>query len=829
MAAANRHVNLRIQGMTCASCVSHVEKALRDVPGVSAATVNLATESASVDYDPDLATLEAMAASVQEAGYDVAPERAAFKVHGMTCAACVGHVERALKGVPGVTSAQVNLATEQASVEFLAAQTTFETMRDAVAEAGYGLQRMEQAEEDQDTLRKQREARELAQRASIGGLAAIFVLLTGFNVIPGLRGLSDQSRFMVMFAVTTPVLFWAGGRIYAAAWNAGRHGAVNMNTLIAVGTIAAYAYSVVGTFAPGFFERSGLEAEVYFDTALVIVALILTGRYLEARAKSQTSSAIKRLMGLRPNTARVVRDGQEVDVPVEQVRPGDVMVIKPGDSLPVDGDVVEGASAVDEAMLTGESMPVDKSPGHSVYAATINKTGSFTYRATAVGKETALARIVKLVQDAQGSKAPVQRLADLIASYFVPAVIGIASLSFLLWLLLGPAPAFTFALLVFVAVLIIACPCALGLATPTAIMVGTGRGAEEGILIRNAEALEIAHKIDVVILDKTGTLTQGKPRVTDVLTHRMPEQTLVRLAASAERRSEHPLAQAIVDHAREQGIDLPDPQEFTATPGHGVQAIVDRKTVLVGNQSLMREWSLSLNGLGDAASDLALAGKTPMFIAVDGEVQGVVAVADAIRPESKEAIDRLRGLGLEVAMITGDNRRTAEAVARQLGIDQVLAEVLPDRKAEEVERLQAQGKRVAMVGDGINDAPALAKADVGIAIGTGTDVAMETAQITLMSGDVRGVAKAIDLSRATMRTIRQNLFWAFAYNVALIPVAAGALYLLFDATGGVPRALEFAFGEEGFLNPVLAAAAMALSSVTVVTNSLRLGRKRITG
>ncbi len=746
-------------------------------------------------------------------------------IEGMTCAACVHHVEKALQGTPGVAAAHVNLATERAWVEYDPEIAGVEAMAQAVRGAGYDAHELTVA--DEDAARKEQEVRDLARKVVVAGAAGVLVLLGSLNVIPGLSGLADQTRFMVLFSVATPVQFWAGRQFYTAAWAAARHRTTNMNTLIAVGTSAAYLYSVAGTFAPRFFERGGLEAEVYYDTAIIIVALILLGRYLEARARTQTSSAIKKLMGLRPDVARVVRDGEERDVPANEVVRGDLLIVRPGERIPVDGVVTEGASAVDEAMLTGESLPAEKGPGGKVYAATVNKTGSFTFEATQVGAETALARIIKLVQDAQGSRAPIQRLADVIASYFVPAVIGIASFAFVLWVFLGPSPVVTYALLTFVAVLIIACPCALGLATPTAIMVGTGRGAEQGILIRNAEALETAHRIDTVVLDKTGTLTRGAPRVTDVVAQGGLEREVLRLAASAERRSEHPLARALVEHAVGQGLALEEPVGFLATAGEGVTADVGGVSVLVGNRRLMEQRALSLNGLGEQAASMALEGKTPTFVAFGGEVRGIVAMADTLRPESKEAVDGMRRLGIEVVMVTGDNRRTAEAIAADLGIDRVLAEVLPNRKAEVVRQLQSEGRRVAMVGDGINDAPALAQADVGIAIGTGTDVAMETAPVTLMSGDVRGVVRAIALSKATMRTIKQNLFWAFAYNVALIPVAAGVLYPVFNAVGGVPSDLEFAFGEQGFLNPMLAAAAMALSSVSVVTNSLRLKRARV--
>ena len=811
-----------VQGMTCASCVSHVEKALGKVPGVGSAKVNLATETATVHYDPEHASLDSFAKAVQDAGYQVPLATEIFNVKGMTCASCVGRVEKALRQVPGVSDVTVNLASEKATVEHFPGVVTFEDLSQAVHQAGYTLVRSQTTSEESTSKEKQDERKELFQRIVVSGLAGVCIMLASMNLIPGLNSVSTQARFLLLLVVTTPVLFWAGAPIYQAAWNAAIHKTVNMNTLIAIGTLAAYVYSVVATLTPSFFERGGLQAEVYYDTAIMIIVLILFGRYLEAGAKSRTSAAIKKLMGLRPSTARIRRNNQEEDIPVDLVNSGDLIVIRPGDRIPVDGVVLEGYSSIDEAMLTGESLPVEKEPEAKVYAGTINKNGSFSFTASAVGKNTALARIVQLVQEAQGSRAPIQRFADQVASIFVPTVIGVAFVAFLVWLFIGPSPAFTFALLAFIAVLIIACPCALGLATPTAVMVGTGRGADQGILIRNAEALETAHRIDTVVLDKTGTLTLGVPRVTDVVSQDLSENELVRIAASLERRSEHPLAQAVVDYAKEKALSLEEPINFSATPGQGVQGAIAGASVFIGNRKLMTERSFDLDGLDETVNAFANSGKTPTLVAIDGRVTGVLAIADTIRPEAKEAIKAMHGADLEVVMITGDNRRAAEAIAAELGIDRVLAEVLPDQKAAEVKKLQTEGKRVAMVGDGINDAPALAQADIGIAIGTGTDVAMETAHITLMSGDVRGVVKALKLSKATMRTIYQNLFWAFGYNVALIPVAAGVLYPVFSAFGGVPDSLTFIFGERGFLNPMLAAAAMAMSSVSVVFNSLRL-------
>jgi Cu+-exporting ATPase len=600
-----------------------------------------------------------------------------------------------------------------------------------------------------------------------------------------------------------------GWQFYTGAIAAARHRTTNMNTLIAVGTSAAYIYSVIATFFPSVFEIKGYSAHVYFDTAATIIVLILLGRLFEARAKGRTSEAIKKLIGLQPKTARIVRDGGEQDVPIEEVEPGDIILVRPGERIPVDGTVKEGYSSIDESMISGESIPVEKKEGDEVVGATINKTGSFKFEATKIGRDTMLSQIINMVQEAQGSKPPIARLADKIASVFVPAVIGIASITFIVWLLLGPEPALTYALLNFVAVMIIACPCALGLATPTSIMVGTGKGAENGILIRGAEALEIAHKINAIVFDKTGTLTKGEPIVTDIVKNeklKVESEEILQLAASAEKGSEHPLGEAIIKKAREKGLELKGPTDFQAVPGHGIKVKIDDKIILLGNGKFMKDEDIDTGDLSQKAEQLSEEGKTPMFVAADGAALGIVAVADTLKDNSAAAIIALSRGGVETVMITGDNKRTAGAIAKQAGIDRVFAEVLPQEKAEEVRKIQSENKIVAMVGDGINDAPALAQADVGIAIGTGTDVAMEASDITLIGGDLKGVAASIALSKATIRNIKQNLFWAFAYNTILIPVAAGVLFPFFGI----------------LLNPMFAAAAMGMSSVTVVTNALRL-------
>ncbi|MEJ7841399.1 MAG: heavy metal translocating P-type ATPase [Rubrobacter sp.] len=826
-------VTIPVTGMTCASCVGRVERALSKKEGVAGASVNLAAEKATVEYDPKVTNPGDLVGAIEGAGYGADVREASFGVTGMTCASCVGRVERALGKVPGVLDASVNLASERATVRYFGGEAGRRDLEKAVDGAGYGVAPLREEGGDEDAAEDAHERgyRELRRDLLVAAALTALILIGSLPMMFGFMPPVPMGWLNLgLLALATPVQFWAGRRFYKGAWGALKHGQANMNTLVVLGTSAAYLYSAAATVAPGLFAGAGERADVYFDTSALIIALILLGRLLEARAKGRTGEAIKKLAGLGAKTARVFRDGQELDVPVEQVRYGDEVLVRPGEKVPVDGLVSGGESAVDESMITGESIPVTKRTGDGVIGATMNTSGSFRFLATKVGRDTALSQIIRMVEEAQGSKAPLQRLADRISGVFVPIVIVLALVTFGVWWAVGPEPAFTLALLNTVAVLIIACPCAMGLATPTSIMVGTGKGAEAGILIKGGEALEAARSLNTVVLDKTGTLTKGKPELTDVIpagaTSGSPEDEMLRLVASAERSSEHPLGEAIVIGARERGLDLVDAESFEAVSGGGIRATVEGRGVLIGNEGFLKESGVPEGGLVARAGELAAGGKTPMFVAVDGKPAGLIAVADTIKEGSKGAVGRLHALGLEVAMLTGDNRRTAEAIASQLGIDRILAEVKPQDKANEVKRLQAGGRRVGMVGDGINDAPALAQADVGIAIGTGADVAMEAADLTLIGGDVGGVAKAIALSKATVRNIKQNLFWAFAYNVALIPVAAGVLYPLFS-DGGVPEVLRPLFGEYGFLNPILAAAAMALSSVTVLTNALRLRRTKV--
>lgn len=825
-AATEEHVDLPIQGMSCAACARRIESGLAKTPGVRRANVNLATARATVHYDPSLTGVRRLIEKVRDVGYETAATaRVDFVVDDSARPSGSSvPLEEHLRSIRGVVEAGFNLGTMEVRVEYLPGAVDVRQLRRQIEAFGYRVMQTpadgkDAKAEDAEQAARTAEYRDLRRKFWIAAVLSLPVLVIAMShgriswlALPGVNWLQ--------LALATPVVFYCGAQFYRGAWAAFRHRAADMNTLIAVGTGAAYLYSVAATAAPGLFQQATAAAAhhgdpaavpVYFEAASVIIALILLGRMLESRAKGRTGEAIRRLMGLQAKTARVVREGVEEDIPAEEVVPGDLVVVRPGEKLAVDGTVENGSSAVDESMLTGESLPVEKKAGDEVFGATINRTGSFRFRATKVGRDTALQQIVRLVQDAQGQKAPIARLADVVSGIFTPIVLCVAIATFVAWFVAAsPEVRFTMALVNFVSVLIIACPCALGLATPTAIMVGTGRGAEHGVLIKGGEALENAYKLQTLVLDKTGTITRGEPAVTDLVPlGGMDERELLRLAASAERGSEHPLGEAIVRAAQDRALPLADPSGFNAIAGHGIEVQVEGRPVLLGNARLMRQRGLGLDESAESRSAaLASAGKTPMFVAVDGRLAGMIAVADPIKPESKEAIGRLQRMGLELVMITGDNRRTAEAVATEVGIERFLAEILPEGKADQVKRLQQERKVVGMVGDGINDAPALVQADIGIAIGTGTDVAIEASDITLIRGDLRGVVAAIALSRATIRTIRQNLFWAFIYNVIGIPVAAGALYPLFG----------------WLLSPVLASAAMSFSSVSVVANSLRLRR-----
>ncbi len=815
---------LPISGMSCASCAAKIENALSALQGIENVSVNLATSAASFRSEKGSSALPLVIKTIRDAGYDVPLEKITIPVEGMSCASCVQKIEHSLKKVAGVMDASVNIGTEKASVSYIPGRVGLQDLKHAIESAGgYRVGRVEK--EEKLSFPGEKEYLTLKRRLIVGIVLTAIILIGSFkDHLPGLQAIPDEWNRIVLLILTVPVMFWAGLSFFVRAYSGLKHFSADMNTLIAVGTLSAFLYSAAATFFPGYFESAGQRAEIYFDTAAVIITLILLGRMLEAKAKGRTSEAIRKLMDIQPKIARVIREGREVDLPIEEVVLEDVIIVRPGEKIAVDGVVVSGSSSADESMITGESIPVEKKEGDPVIGGTINKTGSFRFRATRVGKETALAQIIRMVQEAQGSKAPIQKMADRVAGIFVPVVILIALLTFLAWIILPREAAFTLALLNFVAVLIIACPCALGLATPTAVMVGTGRGAEMGILIRDAGALETLHRIDTIVLDKTGTITKGEPSVTDIITSdSIEEDHLLRLAASCEKVSEHPLAESIVKEARSRDLALEEPSEFKAFSGHGVEADVAGRKVLLGNSTFMKERKIDISSLMEKAEILSLEGKTPMFVAIDGNLAGLIAVADTLKEDSRESIRKLEQMGLEVIMVTGDNRKTAEAIARSVGLHHVLSEVLPAEKESEVKKLQDQGKIVAMVGDGINDAPALARADVGIALGTGTDIAMESSDVTLIKGSLSSVEKAISLSRATMKTIKQNLFWAFAYNTLGIPIAAGILYPLFNSGGLIGPLM----GWQGFLNPMIASAAMAFSSVSVVSNSLRLKRKKI--
>jgi Cu+-exporting ATPase len=806
-------IDLPIVGMSCAACASTVQKSLAELKGVGSANVNLATAQATVLFQPELVDPARLISRIKKSGYDVGTASVEIPIQGMHCASCVQAIEKALLREEGITAAAVNLASEKAKIDYIPSLIDLSGIKKVIEGTGYKVLTLPEEEglEDLESKIREKEYRKLKLKFMVGVILALPLFFGSmplwFPWIP-----SFLNNFYVLWILATPVQFWIGGQFYRGAWSAFRHRNADMNTLIAVGTSAAYLYSVAATVFPAFFQSGGIKPDVYFDTSAMIIVLILFGRLLEARAKGRTSEAIKKLIGLQPKTARVKRENLDRDIPIDEVVVGDEILVRPGEKIPVDGIVLEGKSTVDESMLTGESMPVKKETGDEVIGATLNKTGSFRFRATRVGKETALARIIKLVRDAQGSKAPIQRLADVIASYFVPIVISLAILTFLIWFNFGPRPSLTFSLLNFVAVMIVACPCALGLATPTAVMVGTGKGAENGILIKGGESLEMAHKIDTIVFDKTGTLTRGQPEMTDLFAAGgFNENRILQIAASIEKLSEHPLGEAIVKKADEKGVALHEPDEFQVIQGRGIESSIDGRKVLIGSQTLMEERHVDIHNFLKKAADFSAEGKTPVYVAVQGKAVGLMAVADTLKGDAGRALKRLKDNGLTVIMLTGDNQQTAQAIAKEAGIASVIPEVLPEDKAKHIQHLQSEGKIVAMVGDGINDAPALAQADVGIAIGSGTDVAMEAADITLIGDELDGVVKAMALSRQTIKVIKQNLFWAFFYNTLGIPIAAGILYPFFGI----------------LLSPIIASAAMAFSSVSVVSNSLRLRRKKL--
>ena len=800
----------KIGEMTCSACSNRVERGVKKMDGIIDANVNLTTETLTVNFDENKLSEQDIEKKVNDLGYTVIKNTKVhtYKVEGMTCSACSNRVERVTKKMDGVIDSVVNLTTEKLTITVDEDLVTYGDIKRTVEKAGYKLIREEEIKDDK---KKKTDKEKLFIRfiASTVFTLPLLIITMGHMVGMPLPHIIDpmmnpMNFALVQLVLTVPVMI-IGYRFYYVGTKNLIKLSPNMDSLITVGTIAAFVYSLFGTYKI-YTGDSSYAMHLYYEAAVTILTLITLGKYLEAVSKGKTSEAIKKLMGLVPKTATIIRDDKELVIPIDEVIVGDTVLVKPGEKLPVDGEVIEGSTAVDESMLTGESIPVEKTIGSKVVGASINKTGFIKYKATKVGKDTALAQIIKLVEDAQGSKAPIAKMADVISSYFVPIVIGLAIFAAIGWLIAGETP--VFALTIFISVLVIACPCALGLATPTAIMVGTGKGAENGVLIKGGEALEITHKVDTIVFDKTGTITEGKPKVTDIITTNYSKDELLVIAASAEKGSEHPLGEAIVREAEEKNLEFKGIENFSAIPGHGIKVDIEGKTILLGNLKLMNENSIEVGTLGTESDKLAQEGKTPMYIAIDNKLEGIVAVADTVKSSSKEAIENLHNMGIKVAMITGDNKKTADAIAKQVGIDIVLSEVLPEDKANEVKKLQGENRKVAMVGDGINDAPALAQADIGIAIGTGTDVAIESADIVLMKGDLRDVSTAIKLSKATIRNIKQNLFWAFGYNVLGIPVAMGVLHIF-----GGP-----------LLNPMIAAAAMSLSSVSVLTNALRLKR-----
>lgn len=823
-----KKVSYKVTGMTCSACGKAAERAVKKIDGVLSQSVNMATEKIQIEYDSDKVSFDDLEKAIKKSGYnlleDIIYNKVDFKIGGMTCASCAKAIERYVNKLDGIENINVNVATEKATISYDPSKLKLTQIRNTIEKAGYKVLEKGESKEsnvDEDKLRKEKEMKILFVKflVAVGFSLPLLYIAMGPMIskplgpwtVPSIIDpmLNPLNYSLIQLLLVIPVMI-AGNKFYTNGFKALINKSPNMDSLVAIGTLSAFIYSLYTTFKIAKTDIIAVHGhhQLYYESAGIIIALILLGKYLESRSKSKTNEAIKKLMGLQPKTAIVLVDKSEIEIPIEEVEVGDVIIVKPGSKIPVDGIVIEGHTSVDESMLTGESIPVEKNVGDKVTGASINKNGSIKFRADKVGSDTALAQIIKLVEDAQGKKAPIAKLADTVSGYFVPTVILISIVSALLWMVVGNKD-LEFVLTIFISVLVIACPCALGLATPTAIMVGTGKGAENGILIKGGEALELAHKIDTVIFDKTGTITEGKPQVTDiVVTDNVSKDYLLQISASAEKGSEHPLGEAIVRFGEEKCIEFMKVEKFNAIPGHGIEVIIDNKNVLLGNKKLMYDRNINLGDLNNKGNELAIQGKTPMYIAIENNLSGIIAVADVVKESSKKAIEKLHSMGIKVAMVTGDNKKTADAIAKEVGIDIVLAEVLPKDKSNEVKKLQEEGKFVAMVGDGINDAPALAKANIGIAIGSGTDVAIESADIVLMRSDLMDVPTAIKLSKETIKNIKQNLFWAFAYNIIGIPIAAGVLHIF-----GGP-----------LLNPMFAAAAMSLSSVSVISNALRLKR-----
>ena len=816
------HETYKISGMSCAACAKAVERVVKKLDGVEEQSVNIATEKLSIVYDKSKVNFNDIKSAIEKAGYGVEPEienrNVDLKIEGMSCAACAKAVERVVKKLDGVVAINVNIATDKASIEYNPLKIKLSEIKRVVENAGYkALDEEKNQFVDEDKIKKEKEMKALFTKFIIAMVFSIplFYIAMGpmvpkplgpWQVPEIINPMTNTLNYALIQLILVIPVMCAGYKFYVHGYKSLFSGSPNMDTLVAIGTSAAFLYSLYTTIQIANRSVTTMHHQLYYESAGIIIALILLGKFFESRSKGKTSEAIKKLIGLQPKTAIIIMNDKEIETPIDEVIVGDVILVKPGEKIPVDGIVIEGSTSVDESMLTGESIPVEKVVGSKVTGASINKNGSIKFKAEKVGSDTALSQIVKLVEDAQGTKAPIAKLADTVSGYFVPIVMTIAVVSALLWWILGNKD-LIFVLTIFISVLVIACPCALGLATPTAIMVGTGKGAENGIFIKGGEALELAHKINTVIFDKTGTITEGKPKVTDIITaNYIAEEYLLQIAASAEKGSEHPLGEAIVRYGVEKNLEFKNLENFKAIPGNGIEVVIDNKNILLGNTKLMNDRNINIDNLKNKYDSLANEGKTPMYIAIDNNIGGIIAVADVVKESSKKAIETLHNMGIKVAMVTGDNKNTANAIASQVGIDIILAEVLPEDKSKEVKKLQKKGDFVAMVGDGINDAPALAKADIGIAIGSGTDVAIESADIVLMKSDLMDVPNAIKLSNATIKNIKQNLFWAFGYNTIGIPVAAGLLYI---------------FGGQ-LLNPMVAAAAMSLSSVSVVTNALRL-------